>query len=109
MSRQPTAQGISALLQKAGFERSVKHATAVPGWHSRTCGFVARGSGGTVTVYHEDGKYNSTEADRRASAELEGRYADAIEAAGYAVERSEGGFFGPLVVRALPEDGGNGR
>jgi ribonuclease HIII len=105
--KRPTPQGISALLRKAGFERSVSHATRVRGFSSRTQGYVVGGrTDGSVAVYHEDGNsFMITDATAARQVREQARYAEAIEAAGYAVERGAGGLFGPLIVRALPEEG----
>lgn len=43
-TRQPTPQGISGLLNRAGFERSVSSATAVKGWRNYSEGFGCRKS-----------------------------------------------------------------
>jgi len=99
----PTPQGISALLKRAGFERSESSATGVKGWRNHSEGYVVRGyESGRVHVGHEDGRFHSADADRQRSAEMEERYAQVIEAAGYAVERSgeAGGYFSRLIVTA---------
>lgn len=102
MSKQPTPQGISALLRKAGFSRSETSTTAVPGWHHYSPGYRVRGNGpGEVHVWHEDGRLRPTDEDRQRAAENAGWYAEAIEAAGYAVERRDGlGMFGAMRVTA---------
>jgi hypothetical protein len=102
----PTPQGISALLRKAGFGRSARNATRVRGFSSRTRGYVVGGrTDGTVAVYHEDGNsFMITDATVERQVREQARYAEAIEAAGYAVERGTGGLFGPLIVRAKNEE-----
>ena len=102
----PTASGISALLRRAGFARSTKHPTSVRGFSNRTRGYVAGGrTDGSVAVYHEDGNsFRITDAARARQVHEQERYAEAIEAAGYAVERGTGGLFGPLIVRAKAEE-----
>lgn len=103
--KQPTPQGISALLRKAGFERSVRSTTRVRGYSSRSQGYVVGGGKvSAVTVYHEDSSFMRTDATVERCVREQARYAEAIEAAGYAVERGSGGLFGPLIVRALPEE-----
>jgi hypothetical protein len=104
--KQPTPQGISALLRKAGFERSVSNATRVRGFSSRTRGYVVGArTDRSVAVYHEDGNsFMTTDATVERQVREQARYADAIEAAGYAVERGTGGLFGPLIVRAKSEE-----
>lgn len=101
MSKQPTPQGISSLLRKAGFSRSESSSTAVKGWRNYSRGYVVRGSGpGTVTVRHEDGKFRPDDEDHKRSADMETQYAEAIRVAGYAVEVREGGYFGAMIVTA---------
>lgn len=102
-TKQPTPQGISALLRKAAFEKSVSSASRIKGWRNRSPGFmVARGTDGEVDVRHEDGNFRSSDTDRQRSAAKESRYAEVIEAAGYKVER--GTSFWPLTVKALTEE-----
>lgn len=105
-----TPQGISALLRKAGFEKSTRHATRVRGFSDRTQGYVVGGqTDGSVVVYHESGNsFMMTEATVARQVREQERYAEAIETAGYAVERGKGGLFGPLVVRVKNEENGNG-
>jgi hypothetical protein len=103
-TKQPTPQGISALLRKAGFKRSESNSTQIRGYRNRSSGFVASKRGdGEVAVYLETGFFMIDDAMRRRRAADEGAYADVIEAAGYAVERGGGGMFSPVVVRALPD------
>lgn len=100
-TKQPTPQGISALLRKAGFKRSESSTSRVRGFRNRSAGFVvSRRSDGEVAVYHETGFFMIDDAIEGRRAEQEGRYADAIEEAGYTVERGAGGMFAPVVVRA---------
>ena len=35
----PTTRGVSALLRKAGFEKSVSSTTRIRGWHNYSSGF----------------------------------------------------------------------
>jgi ribonuclease HIII len=104
----PTAPVISALLRKAGFERSTKSPTRVRGFSSRTQGYIVGSqSDGSVAVYHESGNsFMITDATVARQVREQERYAQAIEAAGYAVERGAGGLFGPLVVRAAADASG---
>lgn len=92
-TKPPTAQGISRLLAKAGFERSVSHTTRIKGWHDWNEGFqVTRGHGshdGDVIVQLRMDKWARGEAaGARRAAETE-RYAEAIRAAGYTVTVDE--------------------
>jgi hypothetical protein len=103
-AKHPTPQGISALLRKAGFKRSESNSTRIRGHRSRSSGFVAFKRGdGEVAVYHETGFFMINDAIRRRRSADEDAYADAIEAAGYAVERGGGGMFGPIMVTAISE------
>lgn len=100
----PTPLGISALLRKAGFERSKTYTTGVKGWHDRTSGYVARSHGeGEVSVRYESGQFHETAGTRARATGLEAASADAIEAAGYAVERIPNAAFTRLIVRAKAE------
>ena len=81
----------------------MRHATSVRGFSSRTRGYVVGGqTDGAVAVYHEDGNsFMRTDATAARQVREQERYAEAIETAGYEVERGAGGLFGPLIVRAL--------
>lgn len=99
-AKTPTPQAISALLRKAGFERSVSSATRIKGWHDYSAGYMARGYGAdSVEVRHMTG-FDRGERAARARGEMLGRYADAITAAGWAVERTD---YDQLIVTA-PEE-----
>lgn len=99
----PTPQGISALLRKAGFEKSVSSASRIKGWRNHSPGYIVRAdSPGRVFVHHTTSDFRPS---RERCAEEQERYAQAIEAAGYAVERGEGGLWGPLIVTAPKEAG----
>jgi hypothetical protein len=105
-TKTPTTQGISALLRKAGFEKSVSHASRVRGWRNHSWGYVVqRGDEeGAVRVYHQTASFRVLDAERQQVTEQQDRYADAIEAAGYAAKRGDGGRFGPVIVRARSEE-----
>jgi len=102
--KRPAPQGISALLRKAGFERSAR---SVARFSGRTRGYVVGGrTDGSVAAYYEDGNsFRITDATVARQVQEQGRYAEAIEAAGYTVERGTGGLFGPLIVRAKNDEG----
>jgi len=104
MAKNPTPQGISALLRKAGFERSVSSPSRVRGLRNHSEGYVVRGvMTGRVHVYHQLSWLRPSDAARQRGREQQDRYADVIEAAGYEVVRGDGGYFGPVIVTALSE------
>lgn len=93
-AKPPTAQGVSAVLRKAGHERSETHTTAVKGWHNHTEGYRVRNWGegeGEVRVEHETSDFSPgvNAASRRDSKLAE--YTEALEAKGWAVRRLETG------------------
>jgi hypothetical protein len=99
----PTPQGISRLLSETpGFEKSVSSSTRIRGYRSHSWGFIVRRGDepGQVKVHHEHGNFVATDATRREQVEMQEKYAEVIEAAGFAVQRGEGGAFGPLIVTA---------
>jgi hypothetical protein len=81
VSTPPTPQAISALLRKAGFERSQSRATRIKGWRESTTGYHVTGYGDEVNVSHRLGFARDEEARDRMLA----KYADAIRAAGWQV------------------------
>jgi hypothetical protein len=98
-SKQPTPQAISALLRKAGYERSAFipgtgrlrwDGTEVRGSRRRSWGFMVNRYGvDRVSVTHITGPvYNPDESEKRRDLALQ-RYADAIVAGGYLVRLSE--------------------
>lgn len=97
-SKTPTTRGISALLRKAGFEKSVSSTTRVRGWHNYSAGFRIEDRGiGVVRVHHVSGAFHPSDADHAHSREVEGQYTKTIQEAGYAVTRDE---WGELTVTA---------
>ena len=100
-AKQPTAQGISRLLGKAGYQRSTTSKGRIRGLPNVGTGYEVRGyEPGTVYVRHRM-QYGSDAAALRMLA----KYAGAIRAAGFAVrEPSEdaSGFFAELTVTANP-------
>jgi hypothetical protein len=81
MTTPPTPQAISALLRKAGFERSVSRATRIKGWRESSAGYYVTGYKDEVNVRHMLGFSRDEEARDRMLA----RYAEAIRAAGWQV------------------------
>lgn len=98
----PTPQSISALLRKAGFDRSEPWSLGGKGASGRAPGYLVRAYGtGVVRVHHEDGKRLPADEDRQRCAEMAERYAQAIEGAGYAVKRRDvANWSGSLIVTA---------
>lgn len=97
----PTQQGISALLRKAGFEKSAASPTGVKGVRIRSAGYTASGPyPGIVWVSHETASLQPHPQDQGRIASAHAAYATAIEAAGYAVERRAD----RLVVTAKTEE-----
>jgi len=79
-SKAPTAQGISALLRKAGFERSRRQARS-----GQSTGYLVEKSAahpGTVIVYHR--RWSMLRNDDAVALALAG-YGEALIAAGYEV------------------------
>lgn len=95
----PTAQGVSALLRKAGFERSVSSATRIRGWHDRSSGFMVTGYGGEVTVTYVSSLFRR--ADQGHIVAALNTYAEAIRAKGWEVAGPDG--MNQLTVTAKTE------
>lgn len=104
----PTPQGISALLRKAGFERAE---VIRKGRHhgENTAGYRVHKAPGEVRVNHWPATVPPTARttefaaeERRQTLEMLGRYAEAIEAAGWTVTRVRA--FTMLAVTAPEED-----
>jgi hypothetical protein len=96
----PTPQGISALLRKAGFERSESSATRIRGYRRRSEGYSAAkwDDYGSVEVRYHRGMQLPDEADRIRPGML-AAYTEAIRAAGYSVTIKLGDH---LIVTAKP-------
>lgn len=100
-SKPPTPQGISALLRKAGFTKSVSSSTRVRGFGDRSAGYVvSRGrEKGTVEVAYATGTFRTgPDIDARAKAK-EDDYKRALTAAGWDVQPSTS-IYGGLTVTA---------
>lgn len=85
----PTAQGVSAALRRAGFERSETHATRIKGWHNYSEGYRVRNWGeGEIRVEHETGSRTAADASavRRREAKF-AEYAEALRAKGWNVQQ----------------------
>lgn len=90
-AKTPTAQGVSAALRKAGFDRSETRSGT--GWwpHDYTEGYQARRWGkddGEVRVEHTTGSGRGPDDRARCNAKLT-EYAETLAAAGWASRRIE--------------------
>ena len=88
--KSPSPQGISALLRKAGFEKSESSATRIKGWRNHSEGYsVAKDwiaeVGDCISVAYNRGLKLPSEADL-IRPDMFARYAEAITAAGYSAE-----------------------
>lgn len=106
-ARTPTPQAISALLRKAGFERSrpvgrgrVKWSgETVRGSRQRAPGFEAKAENGTVIVRFRSGPVFSPDATAELRIRMLRRYGEEIDAAGYgALIRFDGAASGVIVT-----------
>lgn len=103
MAKQPTAQGISALLRKAGFTPSVFRRSGSGDRSKSTEGYRVGRIEGAVTVRHVFGYPVFTPGGVTAQVrehEKLNAYTETIEAAGYAVQRDQVGFGMALIVKA---------
>jgi hypothetical protein len=90
-TKPPTAQGISRLLAKAGFERSVSHATRIKGWRDWNEGYVVKTCDtSTVRVEHRLEKWARGEAADKRAEDFLTAYIKTLTEAGFAVARDEG-------------------
>lgn len=82
----PTPQGISALLKRAGFERSESSATRIKGWRKYSEGYSAAkwDDRGSVEVTWHRGLLSQSEGSETRPRML-AAYIEAINAAGYSV------------------------
>ena len=101
ITKEPTPQGISALLKRAGFERSTSSPSRIKGWRNYTAGYQVNArypSGAEVT--HRVGFDRGPRADAE-RARMLAAYATVIREAGWHVVTS--GSRPCLIVSALPE------
>lgn len=104
MAKQPTPQGISALLRKAGFDKSVSSASRIRGMKESSPGYqVSRGGKpGTVMVEFQQSSFRINPGKETATKML-ARYRKAIEDAGFTVDAGKSTFRDILIVSA-PEE-----
>ena len=87
MTKQPTPQGISALLRKAGHKRSVSSKSRIKGMTEHSDGYEVYKHpdfDGVVHVEHHSGVLRGAQAQERRSNKLVA-YAESIQASGFAV------------------------
>ena len=104
MARQPTPQSISALLRKAGFERSVSKPTRIKGWREWSDGYkVTRRGNCHVQVEYQPSSFRARETPTEQIKAQLGKYREAIQAGGFDVEDGESVLRVFLIVSA-PEE-----
>lgn len=87
MTKQPTAQGISALLCRAGYERSVSTSTRIRGWREHSEGFkVTKYSDGEIQVEYWPSSLRARSSTPEQEKAVLDRYRKVLADAGYAVE-----------------------
>lgn len=86
MGKQPTPQGISALLKRAGFERSVSQSSRIRGFSEYTEGFKAsKDYDGGVLVEWRPNSFRARDNNEEREREMLNRYCETIAEAGFAV------------------------
>jgi hypothetical protein len=110
--KQPTAQGISRLLGKAGIARSETHSNGrIKGLTEHSAGYVVTREDGSesVRVKVTPGTFNRGPAARQRADDVLSRCADVIRAAGWTVTADNYGAAPNLVISApspdKPEEG----
>jgi hypothetical protein len=99
MAKQPTPQGISALLGRAGFTRSASRSSRVRGWHEHSEGYRVRRLGNdTIEVQHVPHSLRMRNPDKGRVKQMLDRYSETLVAAGYRVTFSDADALGYLVV-----------
>lgn len=101
MAKQPTPQGISALLRKAGFEKSTTRPGRIRGFREWTEGYeVTKYHGGGVSVKWCPHSLRARGNNEDREQEMLDRYRKVIEDAGYAVADGSTALTGKLLVTA---------
>jgi hypothetical protein len=100
MAKQPTPQGISALLKNAGFKRSVTSKSRIRGMSEHSAGYEIHKHGSeTVEVLYQPGvNRNAAWTEEKLVA-----FTEAIEAGGFSVQRGREGIVSSLIVSANEE------
>jgi len=87
--KEPTPQGISALLKRAGFERSTSSPSRIKGWRNYSAGYRVEASYPTgAEVTHKTG-FDRSERAQAERDKMLNAYADVIRAAGWHVVTTE--------------------
>jgi hypothetical protein len=93
MPKNPTPQGISALLRKAGFDRAEvirggrRHGENTAGYHVHAMAGEVRVNHWPATVLPTARTTKFAQEERRQTLEMLDRYAEAIQAAGWTVTK----------------------
>lgn len=104
MATQPTPQGISALLRKAGFDRSVSQPSRIRGFREYTEGFkVSKDYDGGVLVEWLPSSFRARGNNEERERDMLNRYHKAIEEAGFAVDYLSTALTAKLLVTAAEE------
>lgn len=103
-AKQPTPQGISALLKNAGFKRSDAKKSPIKSLTDELEGFkVRKYRDDSVSVSYRTGPlYRGAQGQVREAEHL-ARYAETIQAAGFKVQQDQVGFSTSLIVSANEE------
>ena len=105
MAKHPTQRGISAVLRKAGFERSVSSPSRIRGWQEWTEGYkVTNSSDTTVEVEYRPSSFRARYTTDEQIKRMLDRYREAVAAAGYMVTDRAAAFSDRLVVSAAEEN-----
>jgi hypothetical protein len=104
MAKQPTPQGISALLKNAGFKRSEAKKSSIKGLTDESEGFkVRKYRDDSVSVSYRPGMlFRGTQGQIREHEHL-GKYTETIESAGFKVQQDQVGYALSLIVSANEE------
>lgn len=100
MAKQPTPQGISALLRKAGFRRSTQGSIQ---WTEGYQVYKNHGASDTVAVQYQAGAMAGFAAGQARERERFAAYTETIEAAGFTVRQEQTAHHALLIVSANEE------
>ena len=83
-----TPQKVSAVLKKAGFERSEETTTGIRGWHDHSEGYAVRSSSrqGTVHVHYWPSPYSRGDAELQRRTKMLVGYVSVLQEAGLRAE-----------------------
>jgi len=104
MVKQPTQLGISRVLKKAGFERSVSSPSRIRGWREWTEGYkVTKFSDTKVEIEYLPSSFRVRNTSDEQIRQMLDRYRAVVVAAGYAVTNRAAAMGDRLVVSAPDE------